>query len=561
MAIRLVLAAAAALSLAPSIAAPVAPVAKGSPEILTDAAGIRAHMAFLADDLLEGREAGTRGDALAQLYIAARFSAARLTPAGDHGGYLQPFRVRGTQLDRDSVRFAVTGARGARTFRNGGDVALFGDPVETDQRIDAPVVFAGYGIVAPERGIDDYRGLEVRGKVVAVLGGPPAFLPPAEAAHYGSTDQQRLTAEAHGAIGVIHLWTPALEQRFAFAGLESLLGRTDLNWIGPDGRASVVAPGVRLRAFTRGAATEALLEGGARSWPELLAEARTRSPRGFALPARVSVARRSRHDDRLTTANVAALLEGSDPRLRGEVVVVSAHFDHVGIGEPVAGDAIYNGALDNAAGTAILLELAQRLAQAPERPRRSILFLAAAAEEKGLIGSDYFAAHPTPGAARIIADINIDGALPFYDFSDVIGFGAEQSQLAERLAAAAGQIGLAVAPDPFPEEGFFTRSDQYSFVRRGIPSLFLFTGFTDMSGRNVGRAVWDDATVRLVHQPSDDLSQPIDYPALAKFGEVARRLALEVANAPERPLWYRDSLFARFAPGAPTAERPAVRRR
>lgn len=532
------------------------PVAKDSPAIAIDAAAVKADMAFLADDLLEGREAGTRGDALAQLYISSRFHAIGLAPAGDPGSYLQRFRARATRLVADSVDFRVAGPAGEQSFANGGDVALFGDPLEADQRIEAPLVFAGYGIVAPERGIDDYRGLDVRGKVVAVLGGPPAFLPAAEAAYHGSADEQRRVAAARGAIGVIQLWTPALEQRFPFDGLAALLGRVDLSWIGPDGRPSVAAPGVRLRAFSRGAATEALFEGAPRDFAGLLAEARRRSPRGFPLPTRVALARRSHHDDRLASANVAGLLPGSDPALRGELVVVTAHYDHIGIGAPVNGDAIHNGALDNAAGTALLIELARRLAAMPERPRRSILFLAVGAEEKGLIGSDYFATHPTL-PAEMVANVNIDGAIPYYDFSDVIAFGAEQSQLAELLAAAAGELGLAVAPDPFPEEGLFTRSDQYSFVRAGVPSLFLFMGFTGMDGRAVGRAAWDEAIAR-AHTPADDLAQPIDYDVLAKLGEVARRLVLATANADERPLWYADSLFAaRFAPAAPTARRPA----
>ncbi|HWT11349.1 MAG TPA: M28 family peptidase [Allosphingosinicella sp.] len=554
-----------ALLAVPALAGPAAteprPAAKDSPLILIDEAALRGHLAFLADDLLEGREAGTRGDALAQIYIRSRFEAARLEPAGDPGSYVQRFRVRATTLVPGSVRFEVDGVGGRRAFANGEDVAVFGDAAQADQRIEAALVFAGYGIVAPERGMDDYRGLDVRGKVVVLLGGPPAFLPPAQAAHYGSADQQRLTAEARGAVGVIHLWTPALEQRFAFDGMASLLGRTDLNWVGPEGRVSVVAPGIRLRAFARAAAVDALLAGAPRPFAALLAEARTGSPRGFPLASRVSLERRSRHDDSLTTANVAALLPGRDPRVRNEVVVVSAHYDHVGIGAPVAGDAIYNGALDNGVGTAILIELAREMARMPEaeRPRRSILFLAVGAEEKGLIGSDYFAAHPTLAGARLIANVNIDGALPYYDFGDVIAFGAEESQLAERLHSAAAELGLAVARDPFPEEGFFTRSDQYSFVRRGVPGLFLFGGFRDLDGRNVGEAVWREVTTTRAHQPSDDLSQPIDYAVVAKLGEVARRLVLGIANAAERPLWYADSLFARFAPGSPTARRPGGR--
>lgn len=536
-------------------AAAAAPVPSGAPAIAADPARLKAHMALLADDLLEGREAGTRGDALAQLYIRTRFEEIGLHPAGESGSWFQPFRVRATRLVAGSGELRIGGA----PFANGGDVAIFGDPVEAGQRLEAPAVFAGYGIVAPERGIDDYRGLDVTGKVAVVLGGPPAFLPAAEAAHYGSSEQQRLTAEAQGAIGLVILWTPALERRFPFDGLKPLLGRTDLNWLGPDGRPQVAAPKIRLRAFVRGAAAEALLQGAPSRLPALIDEARRRSPRGFALSAPVALTRRSRHDDSLASANVAAILPGSDPRLRDEIVVLTAHYDHVGIGAPVAGDSIYNGALDNAVGTAMLIEVARLLAAAPERPRRSILFLAVGAEEKGLIGSDYFAAHPSV-RGRIVADINLDGAMPFYDFADVIAFGAEQSQMGERLAAAAGRLGLEVAPDPFPEEGIFTRSDQYSFVKRGVPSLFLYMGFHDLQGRDVGRRLWDELNAKIVHQPGDDIAQPIDYRVAAKLADVFRRVALETANAAERPRWYRDSLFGRlYAPDEPKAPRPLSR--
>jgi Peptidase family M28 len=532
-------------------AAPAASVPSGSPQIEIDPLRLKAHMDVLADDLLEGREAGTRGDALAQLYIRTRFEEIGLGAAGDSGSYLQRFRVRATTLDPDSVDFRI----GPRGFANGEDVAVFGDPLETEQQVEGAVVFAGYGIVAPEHDIDDYSGLDVAGKVVALLGGPPAFLPAAEAAHYGSTEQQRLTAEAKGAIGVIILWTPALEQRFAFDGLKALLGRTDLNWLGPDGRPHVLAPKIRLRAFVRGKAADALFEASPRRLAAVLGETRNRSPKGFD-GSTISLARRSRHDDRLVSANVAGLLPGSDPRLRDELVVLTAHYDHVGIGAPVDGDSIYNGALDNAVGTAMLIEVARSLAHGPARPRRPVLFLAVGAEEKGLIGSDYFAAHPSVPGGSLVANINLDGAMPFYDFSDVIAFGAEQSQMGERLAAAAGQLGLAVAPDPFPEEGIFTRSDQYSFVKRGVPALFLYMGFTDMSGRNVGRRLWDELNETVVHRPGDDLSQPIDYRMAAKFAELFRRVTIETANAEHRPLWYRDSIFRRFAPAAATADRP-----
>jgi hypothetical protein len=540
------------LLLAPALLGAAEP--SGSGRIAVRPEQIQAHTEFLADDLLEGREAGTRGDRLAQLYLAKQMAAIGLAPAGDEGSYLQSFRVRATQLEAGSAALRITSGGSTRAFENGADVAVFADPVEPDQRIEAAVVFAGYGIVAPEHGIDDYRGLDVRGKIVAVLGGPPAFLPAADAAHFGSTDQQRTSAEKRGAIGVVVLWTPALEQRFVFDGLRPLLARTELNWIGRDGRVSIGAPGIRARAFLRGSATDALLVGSGLSFARLMETAKTRSPRGRALRSTLSLSRRSRHRDDLVTANVAGLLPGSDPAMAGEPVLVTAHYDHVGIGAPVNGDAIYNGALDNAIGTAMLLEVARRLKAAPERPRRPILFLAVGAEEKGLIGSDYHAEH---GGSRAIANINIDGAMPFYDFSDVIAFGAEQSQMGERLKAAAGELGLTVALDPFLEEGIFTRSDQYSYVKRGVPALFLYMGFTDMAGRKVGRAVWDRTAREITHMPADDLAQPIDYRVAAKFADVFRRVILVTADHPERPLWYGGSVFGqRFAPTQAKAPRP-----
>jgi hypothetical protein len=548
----------AVLTLLFSVPLAAQPVPAGDRRVLMEPAPLQAHMSFLADDLLEGREAGTRGDRLTQLYISSRFLDAGLRPAGDNGSYLQHFRVRSARLDIPSVRFQVASGGRTQQFVNGETVLVAADMLEAEQRIaNAPLIFAGYGIDAPERAIDDYRGLDVRGKVVVVLGGPPPFLPSAEGAHYGSADQQRITAGARGAVGVIQLWTPALEQRSAFRDQSRRLARMDLTWIGPDGRPNVLAPDVRLRAITHGAATDAILAGGRATMAQLLAEARTRSPRGYALPGRISLTRRSVHNESLRSANVAGLLPGSDPALAHEMVVLSAHHDHIGIGPPVKGDAIYNGALDNAVGVSMLIEVARSTAAASQRPRRSILFLAVGAEEKGLIGSDYFAAHTSVPREAIVANINLDGAFPFYDFKDVIAFGAEQSQLGERLAVAGSELGLTVAADPFPEEGIFTRSDQYSFVKRGIPSLFLYNGFTNLEGRNVGRAVWDDLLARVVHEPGDDLSQPIDYRLVAKFADVFRRVTLVTANTSNRPLWYRDSVFAgRFAPGAPTAARP-----
>ena len=517
-------------------------VKKNSPKIDIKAHHIKAHMAFLADDLLEGREAGTRGEALAALYIKSHFEAAHIEPAGEQGSYFQTFSVRKSNLNLKSVNFRIINAEGSsKSFVNGGSVAVFSTPTEKYQNVEADLVFAGSGIIAPEFGINDYAHIDVKGKVAVVLGGPPAFLPPSEAAHYGSVTQQRITASEKGAIGLFVIYTPALEARWQFSRFKSILSRDEIDWLGPDRQPYNEASNIRIRAYVDGKATEALFEGTDTSITKLIEQAKDYSPKGFPLRTRVRFERQSIHDDDLTVTNVAGIIEGSDANLKNEIIVVSAHYDHLGIGEPVNGDSIYNGAGDNALGTATLIELSQHLANMPIQSKRSILFLAVSAEEKGLIGSDYFAQNPTIENKSIVANINVDGGLPFYDFSDIIGFGVEHSQLFEHSISASKQLGITVAKDPFPEQGIFTRSDQYSFAKRGIPSVFLFTGFTSVKGINEGKGYWDYMTTDHGHKPSDDLSLGWDYQVIAKFADLTRRFVLEVANTKSAPLWYEDS--------------------
>ncbi len=517
---------------------------------------IKAHMTFLADDLLEGRETGTRGEALSALYISTQFEALGLEPAGNNGSYLQTFPVRQSQLEAGSVKFQLTGPAGETTFINGREIVIFSSQTDTEQNLTGELVFAGSGIVAPEFDLDDYAGLDVKDKVVVVLGGPAAFLPAVEAAHYGSTTRQRITAGLHGAMGLIVIYTPAQQQRWAFERFNNILGRKELDWLGHNGLPQLTAPKVKARVLVQGKAAESLFAGLDTSVADLIEQAKTSSPKGFALNTSVSMSRRSLHNDHLTVTNVGGMLSGSDPIFKKEVVVVTAHYDHLGIGVPVNGDAIYNGAGDNALGTGMIIEIARLLSRQQTRPKRSILFLAVSGEEKGLIGSDYFAEFPTIPRENIVANINIDGGLPFYDFSDIIGFGIEHSQLRDRLETAVEPLGIKIADDPFPAQSMFTRSDQYSFAKRGIPAVFLFTGFTGENGENIGLEYWDYMTSTHGHQPSDDLSRGWNYSAAAKFADVAMAFIAETASVAERPLWYQDSNIGHlFAPDAPKAVR------
>ena len=518
----------------------------------TSANTIKGHMAFLADDLTEGREAGSRGEALSALYIATAYQRLGLQPMGVENSYIQPVPLRSGQLELGSVRFEIEREDISEVFPNGEDIFVSGNLAKASVDVAAPVVFVGHGVNAPELGLSDYDGLDVTGKVVVALGGPIPFLPPAEAAHFGSTAvKQQMAAEA-GAIGLIRLWTPANEGQVNFSLLKTFLPRPSMTWTGPTGQISDNAPDILLRATVRGSAAEVLFADAQMSANAAIEAGETGPVSGFPLETTASLMLTTRHDDSLSSANVAAFLEGSDPVLRNEVIIVTAHYDHVGLCRPLnQADQICNGALDNALGTSAMMDVARRFVQQGDKPRRSILFLAVGAEEEGLLGSDYFANFPTLEGRRIVANINMDGGLPFYDFSDVIAFGAEQSTLGNILTDAVAPMGLVVGSDPFPEQGIFTRSDQYSFVKIGVPSLFLYNGFTDTEGENSGRALWDEVLSRHYHQPSDDLSLPINYEVAAKYAEVFYRVTLEAANTDDAPQWYDDSIFgAVFAPDA-----------
>ncbi|MEP1231650.1 MAG: M20/M25/M40 family metallo-hydrolase [Litorimonas sp.] len=516
---------------------------------------IKSHMAFLADDALEGRGIATRGEELAALYIATEFAKLELEHgAGD--SFIQPVPLRATKIDLQHTVFEVEGDGQRMSFRNGDDIVIYGDDKRPIVNIKGDLVFAGHGIDAPELGMSDYDNLDVSGKIAVVLGGPPSFLPAAEAAHFGRSLEKQKAAARHGAIGVVRIYTPEQDAWFPFVNFRQFMESSTFSWRESAKENQVdqsSIPTFRLNVNS----SKGLFSKAERTVDEVIEEGRSGAVKGFPLHNKASLHLVSTHDDALSSGNVAGLLEGSDPLLKEEVVVVTAHYDHVGICRPESvKDRICNGAIDNAFGVAAMLDVARQLSQSDQRPKRSILFLAVGAEEEGLLGSSYFVNHPTISQDKIIANINMDGGLPFYDFSDVIAFGGEQSEMGDWLAKAITPMGLSVASDPFPEESLFTRSDQYSFVKKGIPALFLYNGFSNLEGENVGREVWDDITSNHYHSPSDDLHLPIDYTVAAKYAEVFKRLLLETANAPARPLWYQDSVFGkRFAPDAPKTKK------
>lgn len=503
------------------------------------AANIRATMAFLASDRLKGREAGTPEFDIAANYVAGQMKQLGLTPLGDKGSYFQHVPLlayrptdQGALSLRDKTGHAVP-------LLFGADYLVGGDPLATTQNLDAPLVFVGYGLVAPGR--DDYRGLDVKGKIVVALSGAPKFLQTEERAYYRSGKVKLAAALAHGAVGFVSLSTLTRERLYPFANAVRQYRSWDMTWRKPDGK-PFVESSLPLLAGISVAGAHKLL---GPDTDKILAAAETTQGdvRGFALKLSLHVVLHSEIKT-VESENMVGLLPGADPKLRGEYIVLSAHLDHIGITPPVKGDSINNGALDNASGVATTLEVARLFGGRP--PRRSVLFLIDTAEEKGLIGAEYFARNPTVPLSSIAADVDLDMPILTYDFTDVTAFGADRSSIGPSVQRAAGRMNIKLSPDPEPDEGIFTRSDHYRFVEQGVPAVFLATGFA-----NGGEAATRFFMKTNYHKPSDDLSQPIRYDAGAKFARLNYEITRELADG-VRPSWNKGDFFA-----AKFAKRPA----
>jgi Zn-dependent M28 family amino/carboxypeptidase len=506
------------------------------------AEAIAAHTRFLADDLLEGRGTGTRGMALAANYAAAHFESLGLEPAGDQGSYFQRISFRKVTLEPEGSALSLLSGGREQRLRFGEDFLMRGHPFETALELTAPLVFAGYGVTAPERNYDDYAGLDARGKIVVLLSGAPEPFPSTVRAHYSSNSVKLENAVAHGAVGVITVWTKKDEQRFPWPRIRRFAGRPSLHWHDAEGQVSDAYPAIRGMAIVNHGTAERLFAGAPASLDEVLAAAAEGKVKGFALPAQARIRMRSRHE-RVECANVVAVFRGSDQHLREEFVVFSAHLDHEGIGTPLGDDAIYNGALDNASGSAVLFEIARAFAALPQRPRRSVLFLATTAEEEGLLGADYFARHPTVPLDALVANINLDAIPALVATKDFVALGAEHSSLGAVAEAAARELGLELSPDSSPEQNFFIRSDQYPFVKQGVPALFLIPGNKAAEPGVDAAERFQRYLTTIYHTPKDDMTQPLDFQAAATAARINFLIGFRVAEASERPQWNPGDFF------------------
>lgn len=518
----------------------------------TTAELFKGHVSYLADDRLEGRKTGTPGHEMAADYIAEELRRMGVRPAGDDDGWRHQVPLVEIAASGPSATLAIEGPGGQVVLTHGREALIAGALAEGRTEVSGGLVFAGYGVRDPEAEIDDYAGLDVKGKIVVLLVGVREIDGPQAPKE---VEEVVDTAKELGAVGVIFIpgrrltslvpWSRVLKN-----GMEAEEPVTA--WREADGKAHMIgAPPVDAVAFIDNKAASPLFSGADQSLEAVLgSQFKGERPRSFALKARVQIVQTMAHR-RFESPNVVGLIEGSDPALKGEYVILMGHADHLGMKPDGEGDRIYNGALDNAGGIATVLEVARALTTGPVRPRRSILVIATTGEEEGLLGADFFAHHPTIPKGSIAAVVNIDMPILTYDFQDVVAYGADHSTIEAVVNRAAGGMGLKVSPDPEPEEKIFMRSDHYAMVQAGIPSVMLKLGV-----EGDGKAAWKTYFDNGYHKVADDLSQPINWEAGAKLVRLNHRIVLDLANADGRPQWYEgDEYGDKYAPDAPKARR------
>ncbi|MGI9070133.1 MAG: M28 family peptidase [Bryobacteraceae bacterium] len=497
------------------------------------------HVEYLASDELEGREPGSAGYEKAADYVAAQFKQAGLKPAGS-GSYFQPVEFRETSLD--AARSSLSLVRKGRTFQVPIPAeAALGYSADSAASIEAPVVFAGYGLSIPEAHWDDLKGLHVKGAVIAFLMGGPEKIDGNLRSHYSSSEQRWKAFRAAGAVGMIAIPDPKI--------MEIPWGRIAAAWGKPHidlaDSALVETRGMKFSAYWNPAEADNLLAGSRHKFGEIVdaSHEHLQLPHfqlASSIKTTLSISRK-----KITSKNVAGLRPGDDPKLKDEYVVVSAHLDHLGVGKPVKGDAIYNGAMDDASGVASLIEIARALHTEKVVTHRAIVFLAVTGEEMGELGSIFFANRPTI-TGHTVADLNMDMFLPLFPLKWLEVQGLNESTLGNDVRACAKRAGVNVQADKEPNRNRFIRSDQYSFIKKGVPALAFKFGYIPGGHEEQIFKAW---YTNRYHGVSDDAKQPVDLVGAAQFNAILKNLMLRVANSAQAPAWKPNSFFRRFAEG------------
>ncbi|MCC7496021.1 MAG: M28 family peptidase [Bryobacterales bacterium] len=503
---------------------------------------IRADVRLLSSDLLEGRGVGTRGGELASQYIATQFELAGLRPAGDNQTYYQRVPLVGVEPQPGTSLSATTAGQPLSFEYLRQFVGVTGKQ-QADVRFRAEAIFVGHGITAPEFHWDDYKGIDVRNKVVVLFTNEPASSDPGffggrSLTYYGRWTYKFEEAARRGALACIIIHTTPT------AGYGWDVVRNSWGKENPQVRLAPGASALALSGWITADAATALLRKSGRTVSDLLAAAESPHFRPFPLGVTISAHLVSKLRD-IESNNVVAIAPGSDPRLAREAVVFSAHWDHLGIGTPVRGDGIYNGAVDNATGCAILMELARAWAALPQKPRRSAVFVAVTAEEAGLLGSQYYGAHPVIPAGKTAINLNYDALLPAGRLDSLTVSGAERTTAWPVVRQIAQRMALKLDPEAHPEAGYYYRSDHFSLARVGIPAFSIGAG-SSYSGKpaDYSRQV-SDRYGEDYHQPSDEFHQDWDFTGLAQAASFGMALGMDIANANGLPSWNAgDEFFA-----------------
>jgi Zn-dependent M28 family amino/carboxypeptidase len=503
---------------------------------------IRGHMEILAADEMQGREAGTGGFDKAANYVAEWFKSVGLKPLGDADTYYQNIEFFESRLLPESAQLIFHQEKEKLELIFKDDFvrsAGFGEP---DEGITAPLVFVGHGINAPEYKHDDFEGVDVEGKILVLLSGAPPHFETDQRAFYSSGRGKRARAVERGAVGIVSLRTPVDQARRPWERYLPGIGSPGMRWID--------SAGDPFQGFAELAGSATLSEAGAQKLFALsghdLEDIFERHAAGgtgsFDMGLSATLARSSKQRT-VESANVVGLIEGSDPTLKNEYVVYTAHLDHIGIRPGEDGDDIHNGAYDNSAGIAAILEISKAMAAMGKAPRRSVIFAAVTAEEKGLQGSSYFARNPPVPVERLAANINIDMPYLAFPLADIEAFGAEHSTLLAAVEEATATLGLELTPDPMPEEVRFVRSDQFSFVQQGVPALAFKAGSKSADPEIEGKAMLADFLKNHYHRPSDDLELPFSSEGAERFVQSALLLGMIVADQDLRPVWNEGDFF------------------
>ncbi|MGZ3755398.1 MAG: M28 family metallopeptidase [Mucilaginibacter sp.] len=505
---------------------------------------IKAHMTFLSDDLLEGRLPGTRGFAIGSKYMETQFMALGLKPGVNNSSYVQPLAFVKAWVGDTESSLSLTANNKEEKLEYGKQFLISPYFAAETSGVTAPLVFVGYGISAPEFNYDDYKNIDVKGKIVVYISDAPKNLPTSERAYFTTADAKYSEAIKRGAVGVISFSLPT--GRLAnFKAAAARAKQGSYKWMDSQSVVANSYPALKAIAQFNNAYAEMLFANAPSSLQKLITLSAEGKSESFPLNISASIHVKTK-SKLVPTSNLVGIIPGSDPVLKNEYVVYSAHLDHLGIGAPVKGDSIYNGAHDDGSGNAILLEIAKAYKSLPVAPKRSIVFAVVTGEEMGLLGSDYFINNLPMPNGKVVANLAIDMPFFFHPVLDIVPYGADHSSLGKQTAQAAKILGLKISPDPFPEQVVFIRSDHYSFIRKGIPALFIKSGFMTVPSDTVNRAISDVAwRSTTYHTPMDNMNQAFDFKAATTHVKVNFLIGYLVANDTGIPVWNPGDFFGK----------------